>query len=160
MMSVRVRLWMRPPPARAGVEYNFPMEARLRDVQQELCGLFRRRFPAMKASVRANKTTFDSFGDQPFLKCADGESVEVMFSDTDDPYFYDIADRRAPKITIEDEIEWDRQIAADDTTLSLEEWIRDRRAVPPPPSDQWELPPFDFPELTSPPDFAELFKKA
>ena len=114
----------------------------------------------MKASIRTNKTTFDSFGDQPFLSCEDGERVEVIFSETDDPFFYDLADRRAPKITIEQEIEWDMQIAANQTTLSLEDWIRDRRGVPPPPVDEWELPPFDFPDLSCPPDFSELFKKA
>jgi len=151
---------MRPPPARAGVEYNFPKEARLRDVQQELCGLFRRPFPTMMACVRTENKTYDSFGDQPFLSCEDGESVEVIFSDTDDPYFYDLEDRRAPKITLKQEIEWDRQIAADETTMSLTEWVRSRHALPPPPVDGWELPAFEFPVSTCPPDFSELFKKA
>ena len=153
-------MWSPSPPPRAGVEYNFRKDAQLRYVQQELCGLFRRRFPATKASIRTSKATYDSFADQPFLSCEDGERVEVIFSETDDPFFYDLADRRAPKITIEQEIEWDMQIAANQTTLSLEDWIRDRRGVPPPPADEWELPPFRYPELSCPPDFSELFKKA
>ena len=161
-MSVRVRLWMAPPPARASAEYNFKRTVFLRDIQYELCGLFRRRFPAMKASVRTvNGKTYDSLGDQPFLDCADGEKVEVIFSDTDDPYFYDLEDRRAPKITLKQEIEWDRQIAADETTMSLTEWVRSRRALPPPPADEWELPAFEFPVSTCPPpDFSALFEKA
>ena len=161
MMSVRVRLWMAPPPARAGAEYNFKRTVFLRDIQYELCGLFRRRFPSMMASVRTENKTYDSFGDQPFIECSDGDNIEVIFSDTSDPFFFDLEDRRAPKITIEDEIEWDRQIAADETTMSLTEWVRSRRALPPPPADEWELPAFDFPVSTCPPpDFSALFKKA
>ena len=114
----------------------------------------------MMASVRTENKTYDSFGDQPFLECADGESIEVIFAKTDDPYFFDLEDRRAPKITLEDEIEFEKQIAADETTLSLKEWVRERRAVPPPHSDQWELPAFDFPFLSAPPpDFPALFQK-
>ena len=152
---VRVRLWARPPPARAGVEYNFPVEARLRDVQHELCDLFRRRFPATMASVRTENKTFDSFMDQPFLECADGENIEVVFSATDDPYFFDLQDRCVPKITLEEEMEWERLKAAGETTMSLAGWIRAQRAVPTPTAD--DLPAFEFPAFAVPPDFP-LFK--
>ena len=113
----------------------------------------------MMASVRTENKTYDSFADKPFIDCADGESVEVIFSDTDDPYFYDV-DRRAPKVSIEDEIEWDRQVAAGETTMSLTDWIHAQWAVPPPTADEWELPAFEFPALAAPPDFPALFKKA
>ena len=151
---VRVRLWARPPPARAGVEYNFPKDAHLRHVQKELCGLFRRPFPAMMASVRTENKTFDSFMDQPFLECADGENIEVVFSATDDPYFFDLEDRRVPKITLEEEMEWERLKASGETTMSLAGWIRAQRAVPTPTAD--DLPAFEFPALAVPLNFPPL----
>ena len=109
----------------------------------------------MMASVRTENKTYDSFGDQPFLECADGESIEVIFAKTDDPYFFDLEDRLAPKITIQEEMEWERLVAAGETTMSLTDWMRARRAVPPPTAD--DLPAFEFPPLAAPPDFP-LFK--
>ena len=47
----------------------------------------------------------------------------------DDPYFFDLEDRRAPKITIQEEMEWERLVAAGETTMSLTGWIHARRGA-------------------------------
>ena len=66
--------------------------------------MFRQRFPAKKANLIANGTIFDEFIQQPFHCCKDGDLVTVVFSDTDDPYFYDLFDRKGSKRKFEEEI--------------------------------------------------------
>ena len=100
--------------------------AHLRRVQKELCGLFRRPFPAMMASVRTENKTFDSFMDQPFLDCQDGEEIQVAFAPTDDPFFYDLADRRSPSVALEDELTWEEERASGSTALDLQAWLKAR----------------------------------
>lgn len=77
----------------------------LRDVQQELCISFKRRFPAMKANLVIEGKVWDDFHHQPFAKCEDGAQIVVEFVPTDDPYFYDVADRRRPKSSFHDDMQ-------------------------------------------------------
>ena len=45
---------------------------------------------------------------------------------TNDPYFYDLADRIGPTISLEEEIAYDDAVSAGATALSLEAWIAAR----------------------------------
>ena len=67
---------------------------RLRDLQAPNCRAFRKPFPQTKACVVVDSTTYDEFIDQPCIDCIGGEVLTVVFIDTDDPYVYDIGDRR------------------------------------------------------------------
>jgi len=69
--------------------------ASLRDCQQELCKLFKKAFPKHKASlVFTGARIYDDFMDRPFRRCAPTDEAVVVFTETDDPYFYDVFDRR------------------------------------------------------------------
>ena len=78
--------------------------ASLRDVQKDVCRMFRQRFPAKKARLIANGANFDEFIQKPFHRSKEGDIVTVLFSDTDDPYFYDLFDRKGSKLKLEEEI--------------------------------------------------------
>ena len=78
--------------------------ASLRDVQKDVCRMFHQRFPAKKARLIANGANFDEFIHQPFHRSKEGDIVTVLFSDTDDPYFYDLFDRKGSKLKLEEEI--------------------------------------------------------
>ena len=67
----------------------------LRDLQQELCSLFHKPFPRTKASLTIEGLVYDEFIQQPFKTCG-GRVVEaqVTFHPTDDPFFYDLRDRK------------------------------------------------------------------
>ena len=71
---------------------------RLRDVQAKICRLFGKSFPATKAALVINGKRYTSFLDRPFTQCEPGSGVQVMFSATNDPYFYDWQQRRSRKL--------------------------------------------------------------
>ena len=84
----------------------------LRDLQKPLCTAFRQRFPAMKADLVIRGKRWDCFHQMPLVDCEHGEEIEIIFEPTDDPYFYDVADRRGPKETLEtlqEEEDWKEQ---------------------------------------------------
>ena len=68
--------------------------ARLREVQEQICRLFRKSFPATKVCIAVGSHNYDEFLDMPFASCVDNAVLSVVFISTDDPYFYDLADRR------------------------------------------------------------------
>jgi hypothetical protein len=69
--------------------------ASLRECQRELCKLFKKAFPKHKASlVFTGARVYDDFMDRPFRRCAPTDEAVVVFTETDDPYFYDVFDRR------------------------------------------------------------------
>ena len=41
--------------------------------------------------------TYDEFADMPFVDCAPEDVMSVVFINTDDPFFYDLRDRRRPR---------------------------------------------------------------
>ena len=100
----------------------------LRHVQQNLCALFGERFPLMKANLKVNDVTYDEFCDLPFAACDVDAVAAVTFASTDDPLFYDIADRCGIKATIEDELTWECETEKGITDLTFEDWVAARRA--------------------------------
>ena len=105
--------------------------ASLADVQRDICRFFRQRFPATKASLLIDEATFYEFIDKPFLSCADGAVCTVIFADTDDPLFYDKADRLGMKIDLEELVAYDcasEAAARDGSPIEeLEVWVLNRR---------------------------------
>ena len=67
---------------------------RLRDVQDIVCRLFHKPFPRTKACITLGGITYDEFADMPFVDCASEDVMTVVFINTDDPFFYDLRDRR------------------------------------------------------------------
>ena len=82
--------------AESGEEHTISVvqAVRLRDVQEVICRLFHKTFPATKACIVERAWTHDDFFNQPFLNSADGDVMRVRFIKTDDPYFYDKFDRK------------------------------------------------------------------
>jgi len=72
------------------VEKNMP----LGKAQKALCKIFRQPFPKMKAAVEINGDVFDEFIQEPFSECGEGDIVLARFDQTDDPFMYDLFDRR------------------------------------------------------------------
>ena len=68
--------------------------ARLREVQEQICRLFSKSFPATKVCIAVGSHNYDEFLDMPFAGVVDDAVMNVFFISTDDPYFYDLADRR------------------------------------------------------------------
>ena len=66
----------------------------LRDMQLLLCKLFHQRHPAMKATLIVGNDVYDEFIQVPFKNCTGSVDANVVFARTDDPYFYDLRDRR------------------------------------------------------------------
>jgi hypothetical protein len=58
-----MRFWYEEQTAELVISAQTP----LRMVQEELCGLFGQRFPAMMASVTVGHITYTDFDDMPFL---------------------------------------------------------------------------------------------
>ena len=75
-------------------ELTVTMRNRLRDVQEIVCRVFRKPFPRTKACITLGSITYDEFTDMPFVGCSGGDVLTVVFINTDDPYFYDLRDRR------------------------------------------------------------------
>ena len=67
---------------------------RLREVQEQICRLFRKSFPATKVCLAMGSRSYDEFFDLPFVSVVDDAVMNVVFISTYDPYFYDLADRR------------------------------------------------------------------
>ena len=101
----------------------------LADVQQFLCRLYRQSFPAKKAVLTSDDNTYDAFVQYPFKTCNEGATFEVEFVDTDDPFFYDKADRIGMKIELEEEVAYDDAVAAGTATTGIEAWVLARRAA-------------------------------
>ena len=69
----------------------------LRDMQETLCRLFRMPFPKTKACIAIGNRSYDEFVQRPFVDCCGGDVMTVVFTQTDDPYFYDMRDRVYPR---------------------------------------------------------------
>ena len=103
----------------------------LRDVQRMLCEQFHAPFPAMKAVLKYGDVIYDEFSDKPFQNCLESATFELDFIETDDPYFYDKADRCRLKVKLEEEVEYDEAVSSGVAPVSdLETWVRGRRTKP------------------------------
>ena len=79
---------------------ELPRNTPLRDMQQDLCTLFKMRFPAMAATLQVDGKTFTDFDESPFAGVS-GDVVEatVVFEENKfDPWFYDFYGRRVKEI--------------------------------------------------------------
>ena len=70
----------------------------LRDVQAKICRLFGKSFPATKAALIINGKRYTSFLDRPFTRCESGCDVQVLFSPTNGPFFFDWEQRRSRRV--------------------------------------------------------------
>ena len=77
----------------------------------------------VQATLKLGDVTYDDFIAQPFRNCASGVVFEVAFHRTDDPYFYDKADRERIKPTLEEEMAYDDAAAGTDPIADLKEWV-------------------------------------
>ncbi len=129
---------LRPTPAAAMITVSLHANGRvkvasflrlvtLRDVQRELCAMYDQRFPSIMATLELGGRHYDSFDHRPFVDCTDGAMAEVYFGPTDDPYFYDLADRCGPKFTLQDEVAWEDAVSSGNAMLDLAEWVASRR---------------------------------
>ena len=119
----------------------------LRALQRDLCSFFGARFPSMQANLEVERRLFDAFDDVPFASCghvcvcegerepqtactcgAKAEAV-VIFEPTTDPYFFDQADRRGPKHTLEEEVAYEEAAKLGETSLSFQSWLQARRVT-------------------------------
>ena len=91
-------------------ELAIDRKSSLGDVQQRLCRLYRKTFPMMKAVLIVDDTTFDEFMQKPFVNYDEGTNFDVEFYQTDDPHYYDVADRVVPKITLEEELQYEDEV--------------------------------------------------
>ena len=107
--------------------YEFARETRLRAIQQQVCKDFGRSFSATKAVLVLDKICFGEFENLPFTCRPEDAKFTVVFSPTDDPYYYDIHDRRrGPRVTLADEVEWEAACKSGETALSIERWVAER----------------------------------
>ena len=106
-------------------------DVRLRCLQQILCQLFRRNFPWQRAIVVLDGVVHDGFESQPFLGRGDEElEVTVVFvRNVEDPFFFDLLDRKGPRATVADEAEYETAAQADPAVAAqgLELWAARRR---------------------------------
>ena len=86
----------------------------LRDVQKTLCKMFGQSFPKSKCSLDVAGVKYEDFIEKPFEDIvADFTPCSIYFEPTDDPYFYDLEDRKGSKVTLHEELEIEDTIAQD-----------------------------------------------
>ncbi len=110
---------------------DVPRNICLRDLQRNLCALYKQHFPKMIAILEVQGDIFDGFHQSPFV-AAYGEQVEATVSFQEnrfDPFFYDWIDRREKKISLEEEMRWEEEKESGTTDLSLDDWICARRSA-------------------------------
>ena len=88
-----------------GVHLDATSDCLLRDLQRPLCMAFKKMWPITKAALIVNEKVYDEFSDQPFKEEFDATlPLTVVFSRTDDPYFFDLLSRRKSRKTLEEEM--------------------------------------------------------
>jgi len=96
-----VALLLRTVSSSLSAELTVDRNLTLRDCQEELCKLFKKSFPKFKACLviqgPRGPRVYNDFMDHPFRKCTPSDEATVVFEQTDDPYFYDLRDRRGKK---------------------------------------------------------------
>ena len=110
---------------------DVPRNICLRDLQRDLCRLYRQRFPKMLAVLEVQGNLFDDFDESPFV-AVQGEQVEAAVSFQEnkcDPYFFDWIDRREQKTSLEEEMQWEEERESGTTDLTLEDWMCARRSA-------------------------------
>ena len=57
----------------------------MREVQEPICRLFRKSFPATKVCLAMGSRNYDEFFDLPFVSVVDDAAMNAVFINTDDP---------------------------------------------------------------------------
>ena len=87
------------------------------------------RTPPTTIAIVVNGEQFNEFTQFPFQHClVSAVAAAVVFMNTDDPYFYDLEDRKRFKVDLAEEVAYDDAVACGATTLTLEGWVREQRA--------------------------------
>ena len=86
------------------VSRDHPRDTTSRAIQRQLCADFGRAFPASKVVLVLNNFVFDDFECLPFRDCPEDATFQVVFIATDDPYFYDLMQRKGTHLTLAEEI--------------------------------------------------------
>jgi hypothetical protein len=122
-------------------EASVPRHVALRDLQRGLCTIFGASFPSMQANIQVGGRLCDEFDHVPFAgcacrcespprdphsECACGAKAEacVTFERAADFFWFDWADRRQPKCTLEEEVAYDDALRLGSTSLNLCAWLR------------------------------------
>jgi len=99
-ISLLLRAVSGAPVVTIAVDRNLP----LRECQQDICKRFKKSFPRFKACLvfqgPAGPRVYNDFIQYPFRKCPPSDEATVVFEETDDPYFYDLRDRRGTKKSV------------------------------------------------------------
>ena len=115
-------------------------EATLRDVQKQLCTMFRRPFPKTKCLLDVAGVQYEDFIEKPFEVCVDFTPCRIYFEPTDDPYFYDLVDRRSTsKLTLHEELEMEAEMG---DTLPRGGWPSGPSSLRPAREHYGEIPVF------------------
>ena len=101
--AITVQLEQEDQPTTKNVEVC-NTKVRLGDLQELLCSAFQYPFPKMMVSLRVDGTKYEEFLEQPFAKGVPSEPCVVEFLPTDNPYFYDVRDRRPSSPRPRDEL--------------------------------------------------------
>ena len=128
-----VRLLLRVLGSDAPSPLDVAKTVRLRDLQALLCKMFQKSFPWHRAAIVVEMAAHDHFEAQPFLRFQDDAELEatvVFLKNTEEPFFFDVADRRGPRATALDEVEFEEAVQAGDARASAEgceAWAARRR---------------------------------
>jgi len=88
-----------------------------RAIQRQLCADFGKSFPALKAELAFEGSAFDEFDSLPFKNCPEDATFQVIFRETDDPYFYDLMQRKGKHMTLAEELAADELEADNVVTI-------------------------------------------
>jgi hypothetical protein len=130
-----MQLLLRTLGSTSTVALEVAPDVRLRTLQPMLCKLFAKAFPTQRASLVVGTSVYDLFESQPFLGQA-GQAVirdisVVFVHNSEDAYFYDLADRQGQRATVEDEFYWEAEAAKDAAVAAegCEAWAARRRVA-------------------------------
>ena len=128
-----VRLMLRALGSDAPRHLEVAATVRLRDLQALLCRMFQKSFPWYRAAIVMESAAHDHFEAQPFLRFQEDAQLEatvVFMRNTEEPFFFDIADRRGPRATALDEVEFEEAVHSGDARAiaeGCEAWAARRR---------------------------------
>ena len=86
-------------------------EATLREVQKQICSVYRQPFPKNKCVLVVDGVRYEDFIEKPFEDVPELALCTVQFHVTDDPYFYDFMDRKGSKLTLGEELQIEDAVA-------------------------------------------------
>ena len=79
-------------------------QTELRYLQKQICRAFGERFPRMAATLQVGREVYDDFAHVPFATGPPSGTCIVVFEDSNDPFWYDYADRKGKGPSLEDEM--------------------------------------------------------